>query len=107
MIELIALIIMFSPVVAAVYFFIARRKLVRYLANNHPILCEQLNVFNNPEVQGYSGKLSRWVSTKSYTQTNDINLGPLAKSYHKAKMLLLFFAVAAFLTVAFLGNENI
>ena len=107
MIELLALLIMFSPLVIAIYFVVARYKLVSYLANNHPQLCEQLKVFNNTEIQGHSGKLATWLSTKSYAEIGDNHLVPKAESYKKARMLMLLSSVASVTTMVFLSNANI
>ena len=95
------------PLINALYFLVARHRLIKRLANNHSSLWNKLQIGGTSgEVGGYSGKLSWWVSSKGYESSNDEVLSNLAVSYQKSKLVALPCILISILVMGFLGSAK-
>lgn len=91
---LILLIVFILPILGALYWALARHKLVKYMELNHPGLWVQLRASDaTGEISGFPAELTRWVSTKQYIKVGDSELTYLAAKYQRSK----FFGVLGLL----------
>jgi hypothetical protein len=85
---LILIIVIALPILAALYWAVARHQLVKYIALNHPSLWVQLRASDAVgEVYGFPPELARWIATKKYIEVGDTQLSSLAAKYQSSKFL--------------------
>ena len=80
--------ILIAPIYGLLNWALARRKLVRHLANEYPHLWLQLKVGDAMgEVGGYSSDLTRWVARREYLNLEDPLIPKLATNYQRSKII--------------------
>jgi len=80
--------ILIVPIYAILNWVIARRKLIRHLANEHPRLWVELKAGDAMgEVAGYPGDLTGWVARREYLNLEDTLIPKLATNYHRSKII--------------------
>ena len=85
---LVLFLIIVVPIYATLNWVVARAKLIRHLAREHPRLWLQLKVGDAMgEVGGYSGDLSGWVARREYQILEDTLIPKLATNYHRSKII--------------------
>ncbi|MCE2029708.1 hypothetical protein [Sessilibacter corallicola] len=104
---LILAVIIVVPIYGTSQWVIARHKIVKHIALNHPSLWNELHLGSAMgEVSGYSTQLSKWISSKGLSKISDPNLYQLACKYQRSKIIVILCVIISILFFGSLSGVN-